>query len=101
MKFILLAQHVDKNLNHFFVLDRNFLDPPSTSTGEAFGPKRFKSIVKECWFVSDNLNTSYTDVVDLSFQERVYLTELINDKLKETKKALDEIDKQANLKKQK
>jgi hypothetical protein len=46
--------------------------------------------VKECWYISDNLHTSYTDVLDLSFQERFYLIELINEKQEATKKFLAE-----------
>ena len=48
-------------------------------------------MVKECWFISDQLNTSYTDVLDLSFQERVYLIECINEKQKATQKVIDQI----------
>lgn len=69
----------------------NFLDPPTTSNGEPYGPKRYKEIVKECWYLSDNLNTSYTDILDISFQERVYLIELINEKQQETKRVIDAI----------
>lgn len=73
-----------------FASDKNFLDPQISSDGKAYGPKRFKEIVKECWYISDNTNTSYTDVLDLSFQERFYLIELINSKQEATKKAIEE-----------
>ena len=46
--------------------------------------------------ISDNIHTSYTDVLNMSFQERVYLLELINKKLKDTKEAIE--DAQAELK---
>lgn len=71
-------------------MDQSFLDPQTSNDGSPYGPKRFKEIVKECWFVSDNLNTSYTDVLDLSFQERFYLIELINEKQDATKRFLEE-----------
>jgi hypothetical protein len=71
-------------------LDQSFLDPQISNDGSPYGPKRFKEIVKECWFISDNLNTSYTDVLDLSFQERFYLIELINEKQDATKRFLEE-----------
>lgn len=45
--------------------------------------------MKECWYISDNLNTSYTDVLDLSVQERYYLIECINAKADATQKAID------------
>jgi len=73
----------------FFASGPSFLDPQISKDGKAYGPKRYKEIVKECWYISDNLHTSYTDVLDLSFQERFYLIELINKKQDETKKALD------------
>jgi hypothetical protein len=47
-------------------------------------------LVKECWYISDNLHTSYTDVLDLSYVERVYLIENINAKNDATKKAFEE-----------
>jgi hypothetical protein len=71
-------------------LDQSFLDPQTSNDGSPYGPKRFKEIVKECWFVSDNLNTSYTDVLDLSFQERFYLIELIHEKQDATKRFIEE-----------
>ena len=71
-------------------MDQSFLDPQTSNDGSPYGPKRFKEIVKECWFVSDNLNTSYTDILDLSFQERFYLIELINEKQDATKRFLEE-----------
>ena len=70
-------------------MGQNFLDPQTSSDGTPYGPKRFKEIVKECWYISDNLNTSYSDVLDLSFQERFYLIELINDKQEKTQQAIE------------
>ena len=72
-----------------FASDQSFLDPQISSDGSAYGPKRYKEIVKECWYISDNLNTSYTDVLDLSFQERLYLIECINNKQEATKRAME------------
>jgi hypothetical protein len=51
-------------------------------------------LVKECWYISDSLHTSYTDVLDLSFQERVYLIECINDKQAATQKAVEQLKAQ-------
>jgi len=71
-------------------LGPSFLDPLLSSDGKPYGPKHFKELVKECWYISDNLHTSYTDVLDLSFQERVYLIECINAKQDATKKAMEQ-----------
>jgi hypothetical protein len=40
--------------------------------------------------VSDNLHTSYTDILDLAYQDRVYLIECINEKKEATARALEE-----------
>ena len=40
--------------------------------------------------MSDNLHTSYTDVLDMSYTERVYLIENIQAKNDATKKAFEE-----------
>lgn len=65
------------------------MDPQVDKNGNPYGPKRFKEIVKECWYISDNLHTSYADVLDMSFQERFYLIELINEKQENTRKAIE------------
>lgn len=69
----------------------NFLDPQTSKDGTPYGPKRYKEIVKECWYISDNLNTSYVDVLDLAYTDRVYLTELIKAKHEATSKAIEDI----------
>ena len=79
-----------KRLRLSFALGPSFLDPQTSNDGSPYGPKRFKEIVKECWYISDNLHTSYTDVLDLSYIERVYLIENINAKNDATRKAFEE-----------
>lgn len=74
---------------HPFALDRSFLDPQLSEDGTPYGPKRYKEIVRECWYVSDNTHTSYSDVLDLSYLERVYLIRLINEKQEATREAID------------
>ena len=80
---------MEKKLLHFFASGPSFLDPQQSSDGTPYGPKRYKEIVKECWYISDNLHTSYTDVLDLSFQERFYLIQYINEKQEATKEAIE------------
>ena len=79
-----------KKLQRFFASGPSFLDPQTSSDGTPYGPKRYKEIVKECWYVSDNLHTSYTDVLNLAYQDRVYLIECINEKKDATARALEE-----------
>jgi hypothetical protein len=40
--------------------------------------------------VSDNLNTSYTDVLNLAYQDRIYLINCINEKKEATMRAMEE-----------
>ena len=73
-----------------FALGPSFLDPQLSNDGTPYGPKRYKEIVKECWYVSDNLHTSYTDVLNLAYIDRVYLINCINEKKEATMKAMEE-----------
>ena len=57
--------------------------------GKPYGPKRFRSLVRECWYVSDNTHTSYTDVLDLSYLERHYLIQFINEKRQAQQDAIE------------
>lgn len=77
-------------LQPFFASGPNFLDPQLSNDGTPYGPKRYKEIVKECWYVSDNLHTSYTDVLNLAYQDRVYLIDCINEKKEATAQAIAE-----------
>jgi hypothetical protein len=70
-------------------LDQSFLDPPQSNDGTPYGPKRYKEIVKECWYISDQTHTSYTDVLDMSFIERAILIDLIHEKQEATKLAIE------------
>ena len=74
----------------FFASGPNFLDPQLSSDGTPYGPKRYKELVKECWYISDNLHTSYTDILNLAYQDRVYLIECINEKKDATLRAFEE-----------
>ena len=74
----------------------NFLGQLTSKDGTPLGPKRYKEIVKECWYISDNLNTSYTEVLDLAYQDRVYLTEYINEKKKQTSDYIEGIRAKRN-----
>lgn len=79
-------------------MDQSFLDPQLSKDGTPYGPKKYKEIVRECWFISDQTNTSYADVLDLSYQERVYLIECISDKQQATQKAIAQMQAQVEQK---
>ena len=78
-----------------FASGPSFLDPQTSNDGSPYGPKHFKELVRECWYISDSLHTSYTDVLDLSYTERVYLIEKINAKNDATRKAFEEARRNA------
>lgn len=67
----------------------SFLDPQLTKDGKPWGPERYKSIVKERYLISKNLNTSYKDIGDITPLEREYLLQFIDEDLKRTKDMLD------------
>ena len=79
-----------KKYPHSFASGPSFLDPQLSNDGTPYGPKRYKEIVKECWYISDNLNTSYTDVLNLAYIDRVYLINCINEKKEATMRAMEE-----------
>ena len=70
-------------------MDQSFLDPRTSEDGKPYGPKRFKEIVRECWYVSDQTNTSYADVLDLSYLERMYILRFIKEKQEATREAIE------------
>lgn len=71
-------------------MDRSFLDPLTSNNGEPYGPQRYREIVRECAYISDTLHTSYADVLDISYVERVYLLQYIQEKNEATRKAMEE-----------
>lgn len=83
----------------FFASGPSFLDPQTSSDGTPYGPKRFKELVRECWYISDQTHTSYADVLDLSVAERIYLIRFINEKIENTNRALEENNKKRTKKK--
>ena len=72
-------------------MDKSFLSPQYTNDGRDYDLVRFDEIVKECWYISDNIHTSFNEALDLSYQERVALIKCINDKIEGTQKAIDKM----------
>jgi hypothetical protein len=80
-------------------MNQSFLDPQQSSDGTPYSIKRYTNLIKECWYISDQLHTSYTDVLDMSVMERVTLIDLINEKQKKTQEAVEKIQQEAQQKK--
>lgn len=53
-------------------------------------PEIYKELVRECYIISKNMNTSYTDLMNITPTERHYLLEFIKEEFEQVKKARDE-----------
>ena len=87
-----------KILQHFFDSQANFLDPVLTADGKPYAPERLKEIIKECYLISKQTNTSYTDVRDkITPRERDELLKLIQEEFLRNKKEAEKLlDNKAN-----
>ena len=82
-----LVQIVEETSKHFFALGPNFLDPLKTSEGKPYGPVKFKTLIKELYFIAKNCNTPYTSLLDITPTEKDELINLIvEDSKRQTKK---------------
>lgn len=62
-----------------------------TSDGKPYGPFRYKQIVQECYLISKNMNTSYTEVRDtITPIERKMMLEFLNEEAEKVKKSFEE-----------
>ena len=48
-----------------------------TSDGRPYGPVRFEQIVEECYVISKQIHTSYTDLLKITPAERTHLIQFI------------------------
>lgn len=81
-----------------FASGPSFLDPPTCNDGTPYGPKHYKELVKQCWYISDCTHTSYADVLDLAYVDRMYLIGFIQEKQEATRKAIEESNAQLRAK---
>ena len=82
-------------------MDQSFLDPLQFKDGTPYAPVRTQEIIKECWYISDQLHTSYVDVLDMSYVERMCLLNCINEKREATERELARLDAQRKASKHK
>ena len=61
-----------------------------TEDGQPYGPARYKRIVQECYLISKNMNTSYSDVLKLTPKEREYLIKFLLEDYDEKKKVVEQ-----------
>lgn len=69
----------------------NFLDPKTTSKGEPYGPIRFKQLVRECYLISKNCNTSYTDILNITPTEKDLILQFLLEEAEQAEKAVNDI----------
>ena len=82
---------MEVSTNTPFPSPENFLGPLLNKDGKPLGPQKFKELVRERYWISKNINTSYGDTGQLTPIEREYLLEFITDEMKKQK---DFVDKQ-------
>ncbi len=75
-------------LSLHFASQTNFLDPQLTSDGKPYAPVRFKELVKECYIISKNCNTSYTDLLNVTPVEKNYMLEFIMEEIKNAEESI-------------
>ena len=64
-----------------------------------YAPLRYKQLVFECYKISHQIHTSYTDVLNMSVRERNYLLEFIDQELEQNKENLKKLQQQSKTKK--
>lgn len=69
------------------------MDPQSTDNGKPYGPWRYKQIVKECYIITKNTNTPYSDILEMTPTERELMIEFLSE---DFKKQQEQIDKAKN-----
>lgn len=56
----------------------------------------YKRIVQECYIISHQINTSYTDLMNITPTERKYLLEFLTDEAQKNKEQNEEFMKRMN-----
>lgn len=78
------------NLSHDFSINQHFLDPKTTKDGKPYGPWKYKRIVEECYFISHQIHTTYSDLLKITPRERAYLMEFLSKEAEAIQKAREE-----------
>lgn len=81
-------------MTHSYKPHLNFFDPLWTSDGKPFAPEQFKAIVKDRYLISKNMNTSYSDVGEITPTERAYLMQLLVEDAQKQAEIIDRVQQQ-------
>ena len=83
---------VVENSTHCFDTRQNFMDPQLTDDGRPYAPIRYSQLIQECYVISKQTNTPYTDVRDnMTPRERREILKLIYDEFKQSQERMKEI----------
>jgi hypothetical protein len=67
-----------------------------TNDGKPYGPWRYKEIVKECYFITKNTSTTYSDILQMTPTERGYILEFLQEEFKKQQEQLEKIKAEHN-----
>ena len=74
------------------------MDPQTNADGSPYGPVRYEEIVRECYLISKNINTSYVDVLKITPVERNMILNFLLEEAKRREEILakQEAEREAN-----
>lgn len=74
------------------------MDPQTNEDGSPYGPVRYEEIVRECYLISKNINTSYVDVLKITPVERNMMLNFLLEEAKRREEILakQEAEREAN-----
>ena len=84
------AAHAGTISSHRFVSNQNFLTPLYDEEGNPTGPKIYEELVRECYLISKYINTSYNEVLDTTYAERMMLLRNISDEAKRSREKYEQ-----------
>jgi hypothetical protein len=67
-----------------------------TDNGKPYGPWRYKQIVKECYIITKNTNTPYSDILNMTPTERELMIEFLSEDFKKQQEHIEQAKKNRN-----
>jgi hypothetical protein len=67
-----------------------------TDKGKPYGPWRYKNIVKECYIITKNTNTPYSDILSMTPTERELMIEFLSEDFKKQQENIEQAKKNKN-----
>jgi hypothetical protein len=68
-----------------------------TDKGKPYGPWRYKNIVKECYIITKNTNTPYSDILNMTPTERELIIEFLSEDFKKQQENIEQAKKNKNI----